>query len=150
MTILEAQDLVMQEIEARFRNLTDAQSGDWTRAFMRCTREQALGIIHDLLDHPAKGLTLKQFIRALPVKPREDGEGASRMGPAYEGWIMCVVAPAGHEAWQGRRWPVPMIGQSAGDQEIVGQYASLMARQAQEREGGRWSGVVQPTTDEIP
>jgi hypothetical protein len=79
--------MVQEEIATRVIALTDAQAGDWARAFKLTTPEIAQQVLQELVDNPDKGLKRPLFLAAL--RERNRGNGTSRhTDPVVLFWLV--------------------------------------------------------------
>lgn len=148
MTELQSLGFVQTEIVPRTWRLTDVNVTDWARAVKRVPSvEQARAIVLDIIDDPKVGkLTLKDFQRRTCGASRR-ARPDSLVEP-YEGAVRCLTAPASHPEWEGRQWAVVIPGAICTRTREARAWVDARAAEIQDREGGRWCGVLARTVDD--
>jgi len=140
MTTAEAVTFVNRQVRPRLRFLNDVTVGDWTRVLQRTDGETALRVVRQLIEDPSAKLGIKEFVQRLPRAVRQ-----GRHSPtieSFQGYVRCLTAPPEHPAWEDREWILCLPTCFATNQRAAQEWLQARAGEIEEREGGRWCGVL--------
>jgi len=147
MTRIEFNQFVADDMKGRWPkwDATDAILEDWWSVLRYHSIDVARSAVqeHRVSD---RARVFEPIIGAVVNILRRRGRGPVAEVERFDPWIRCLEPPAEHPDWAGKEWyrTDGFRRNDNHDKAYVAQVASDIAALVEQREGGRWCGVVRP------